>query len=184
MPDGGYKIRDQNAIHFITFAVVEWVDVFTRQEYRDILLKEIRQSQKDKGLRLHCWVLMSNHFHGILSAKEGFELSHILGEIKRKSSMEITLAIEKNDQESRRQWMLEIFERAGTANSRNNKKQFWQQDNHPKECSSFEFTKQKMEYIHMNPVRAGIVGSPEHYIYSSAGDYAGQKGLLDIDFLW
>ena len=184
MPEGGYKIRDQQAIHFITFAVIEWIDVFTRQQYRDVFLDKVRQSQKEQGLRVHCWVLMSNHFHGILSVHEGFELSHTLGELKRKSSMEITQAIEKNDSESRQQWMLELFERAGNSNSRNGKRQFWQQDNHPKECFSRDFTEQKMNYIHLNPVRAGMVADAEHYLYSSAGDYAGQKGLLDIDFLW
>ena len=184
MSVGGYKIRNQNAVHFITFAVVEWVDVFTRQQYRDIFLEKIRQSQKENGLLLHSWVLMSNHFHGIMSAREGFELSHILGEIKRKSSMEIVQAIEKNDAESRKGWMLDIFKTAGAANSRNDKRQFWRQENRPKECFGREFTEQKINYVHQNPVRAGIVDIAEHYLYSSARDYAGIKGLLHIDFLW
>lgn len=42
MSDGGYKIRDKEGVHFVTFAVVEWVDVFTRKEYRDILLDSRR----------------------------------------------------------------------------------------------------------------------------------------------
>ncbi len=46
--EGGYKIRNQAAIHFITFAVVEWVDVFSRKEYRDIVLNSIRFYQKEK----------------------------------------------------------------------------------------------------------------------------------------
>lgn len=184
MSDGGYKIRNQQAVHFITFAVVGWVGVFSRQQYRDVFLEIIRQTQKDKGLLLHAWVLMSNHFHGIISARDGFELSSILGELKRKSSIDISLRIEKNDSESRREWMLEIFYRAGDLNARNSKLQFWQQDNHPKECFSREFTQQKMNYIHQNPVRAGIVERPEYYLYSSARDYIGEKGLLDIDLLW
>ena len=184
MSEGGYKIRNQNAAHYITFAVVEWVDVFTRQQYCDLFLDKIRLAQSESGLLVHSWVLMSNHFHGILSAHEGFELSKILGELKRSSSIEIMKAVEKNDTESRQVWMLEIFDRAGSANSRNSKRQFWQQDNRPKECFSREFTEQKVNYIHQNPVRAGIVDTPEHYLYSSARDYAGQKGLLHIDLLW
>jgi putative transposase len=184
MSEGGYKIRDQQAIHFITFAVVDWVDVFSRQAYRDIWLEKVRQAQKEEGLRVHGWVLMSNHFHGILSAHEGFELSSILGELKRRSSIAVTDAIKASETESRQAWMLDIFARTGNANSRNTKSQFWRQDNHPKECFGHDFTKQKLDYIHQNPVRAGIVAVPEHYIYSSAIDYAGHKGLLDIDFLW
>jgi REP element-mobilizing transposase RayT len=140
MSEGGYKIRDQLAIHFITFAVVEWVDVFTRQQYRDIVLEKIREGQKENGLLLHSWVLMSNHFHGILSVREGFTLSHTLGELKRKSSMEIMQAVEKSETESRKEWMLDIFLQAGQANKRNDKRQFWRQENHPKECFGREFT--------------------------------------------
>ena len=184
MPEGGYKIRDQNAVHFITFSVVEWVDVFSRVDYKHILLDNIRHSQRESGLLLHAWVLMTNHFDGIVSARQGFELSKILGELKRSFSIGIMKAIEKNETESRKEWMLEIFDRAGSSNSRNSKRQFWQQDNHPKECFSREFTTQKINYIHQNPVRAGIVDAPEHYLHSSARDYAGQKGLLHIDFLW
>jgi REP element-mobilizing transposase RayT len=184
MSDRGYKIRNQQAVHFVTFAVVGWIDVFSRQQYRDIFLDKVRQSQKDSGMLIHAWVLMSNHFHGVMSAGEGFELSNILGELKRKSSIEISLAIEKNDSESRREWMLELFHRAGNINARNTKRQFWQQDNHPKECFGKEFTMQKINYIHQNPVRAGIVDHPDYYLYSSARNYSGEKGLLDIDFLW
>jgi REP element-mobilizing transposase RayT len=69
MSEGGYKIRNQAAIHFITFATVEWIDVFTRKQYRDIVLDSIRFCQVEKGLLLHCWCIMSNHLHLIVSAK-------------------------------------------------------------------------------------------------------------------
>jgi len=184
MPEGGYKIRNQNAIYFITFSVVEWVDVFSRAEYKHIFLDCMKHSLSESGLSLHAWVLMTNHFHGVMSAKEGHSLSDTLRDLKKYSAVNILNAIEKNERESRQEWMLEIFQRAGRANSRNTKYQFWIQDNHPKECFGREFTEQKINYIHNNPVRAEIVGRPEDYLYSSAIDYAGGKGLLSIDFLW
>src|SRR5882672_8497949 len=82
MSDGGYKIRNQAAIHFITFAVVEWIDVFTRKEYRDIVLESIKYCQAEKGLLLHCWCIMSNHLHLIASAKNN-NLSDILRDFKK-----------------------------------------------------------------------------------------------------
>lgn len=184
MPDGGYQIRDQNAVHYITFSVVEWVDVFSRADYRHILLDHIRHSQQHDGLSLHAWVLMTNHFHAVMSAKEGFALSDILRDIKKYSSVNIIKAIQTHEKESRRSWMLDIFAEAGGKNARNITNQFWIQDNHPKHCYSRDFTEQKINYIHLNPVRAEIVSRPEDYLYSSATDYAGQKGLLDIEFLW
>jgi len=82
MGGGGYRIRDKEVIHFITFAVVEWVDVFTRKEYRDILLDSIRYCQKEKGLVLYSWCVMSNHVHLMISAKER-NSSDILRDFKK-----------------------------------------------------------------------------------------------------
>ncbi len=82
MSEGGYKIRNQSAVHFITFAEVEWVDVFTRKQYRDILLDSIRFCQSEKELRLQSWCIMSNHLHLIVSAKEN-NLSAVLRDFKK-----------------------------------------------------------------------------------------------------
>jgi len=181
---GGYRITDPSAIHFITFAVVEWVDVFTRKEYRDIVLDSIRYCQKEKGLVLYSWCLMSNHLHMVISAK-GNNISDVLRDFKKYTSKQITNAIKTNPQESRRQWMIELFKKAGEQNSRNEVYQFWQQDNQPKELISQRFCDQKLDYIHNNPVEAGLVDKAEEYVYSSARDYYyGKKiGLLEIEWL-
>jgi putative transposase len=184
MDEGGYKIRNQAAIHFITFAVVSWVDVFTRKEYCDVVLDSLRYCQEHKCLRLHCWCVMSNHLHLIASA-ENHDLSDILRDFKKFTSKKILSAIETNRRESRKEWMMEIFKKAGESNSRNKTYQFWRQDNHPEELYSSKFIFQKMNYTHNNPVRAGLVERPEHYLYSSARDYFHRKkcGLLDLIFL-
>jgi putative transposase len=185
MSDTGYKIRNKEGIHFITFAVVEWIDVFTRKEYRDVLLDSIRYCQKEKGLLMHAWCIMSNHVHLVVSAKNN-DTSDILRDFKKFTSKEIIKVIAVNEQESRREWMLELFKKAGNANSRNSAYQFWRQDNQPKELFSEKFTNQKLDYIHNNPVTAGIVEKAEEYLYSSAKDYyyGKQCGLLEIDFLY
>jgi putative transposase len=184
MSIGGYKIRDKEAIHFITFAVVEWVDVFTRQVYRNIIVESLRYCQQQKGLRLHAWCLMSNHLHLLLSAKEA-NLSDILRDFKKFTAKQIIVAIQKNEHESRKEWMLRIFKQQGEANSRNSSYQFWRQENHPKECYSPSFTVQKLLYIHNNPVEAGIVAKPEDYLYSSASAYhnCNKNALLPVSFL-
>ena len=101
MSEGGYKIRNPAAIHFITFSVVEWIDVFTRKDYRDIVLDSIRYCQAEKGLVLHSWCLMSNHLHLVASAKNE-NLSDILRDFKKFTSKQIIEAILNNKQESRR----------------------------------------------------------------------------------
>lgn len=184
MSQGGYKIRNKEGIHFLTFAVVEWVDVFTRKEYRDILVNSLKHCQKERGLVIYSWCLMSNHVHLIISAKNN-DTSDILRDFKKYTSKEIIKAIAENESESRRDWMLEIFKRAGAENSRNSAYQFWRQDNQPKELITSGFTMQKLEYIHNNPVVAGIVTKAEEYVYSSARDYYEGKhvGLIGIEFL-
>jgi putative transposase len=180
MPAGGYKIINQEGIHFITFAVVEWVDVFSRKEYRDLVLESLRYCQKNKGLIIHGWCIMSNHIHLAVSAKHD-NLSDVLRDFKKHTSKEIIKAISENAKESRKEWMLAVFTEHGKKNSRNSRYQFWRQDNQPKEMFSLKFITQKMDYMHNNPVDAGLVEKAEHYMYSSAKDYCGKgKGLLDI----
>jgi REP element-mobilizing transposase RayT len=147
------------------------------------VLDSIRFCQKEKGFELFAWCIMSNHVHLIARAKEGFHLQHIIRDLKKFTSKQITRQIEDNTQESRKSWLLAIYKSAGEYNSNNTSYQFWRQDNKPIELYTPAVIKQKLEYIHDNPVEAGIVDNPEDYVYSSARDYAGIKGLLDLTLL-
>jgi REP element-mobilizing transposase RayT len=180
----GYQIRDQNAIHFLTFATVQWVDVFTRTAYADIAVESLIFCQDNKGLNVHAWCIMSNHVHLIVSAREGHTLSDIIRDFKKFTAQRILAAIENNPSESRKNWMLWLFKSAGQRNKRNDMYQFWQQDNHPEECTTAEMLESKLTYVHENPKRAGLVRQEWDYVYSSAIDYyTNQKGLLKIDFV-
>ena len=184
MAAGGYKISNKAGIHFVTFAVVEWVDVFTNKQYRDILLESLRYCQKYKGLQIYGWCIMSNHVHLVVAAANN-DTSEILRDFKKFTAREIIRAIRENPTESRKEWMLNIFNKMGASNSRNKQYQFWRHTNQPKELFSQKFTQQKLDYIHNNPVAAGIVESAADYLYSSARDYdAGRSvGLLEIELL-
>jgi hypothetical protein len=119
-----------------------------------------------------------------MSAVNG-DLSGVLRDLKKYTSKKIIVAIQENPVESRKDWMLNIFTEHGGKNNRNKDYQFWRQDNHPEELYSTKFVCQKRNYIHQNPVEAGIVEMPEHYLYSSAKDYSSGKkcGLLDVVFI-
>lgn len=184
MSEGGYKIRNKQAVHFVSFAVVEWVDVFTRKEYVNVVIDSLKHCQKAKGLKIHAWCVMSNHMHLVISANNN-DLSDILRDFKKYTSKELVQMISENPVESRKKWMLNIFRSNGESNTRNKNFQFWQQDNQPKELYSSGFIDQKLAYIHDNPVEAGLVDEPCEYVYSSARDYenANRKGLIDIDFI-
>jgi len=98
----GYKIRNQSAIHFITFASVEWIDVFTRHIYADIVVDSLRYCQKEKGLVIYAWCIMSNHVHLIVRA-ENNKLSEVLRDLKKYTAKQIIAAIESNQGESRKE---------------------------------------------------------------------------------
>lgn len=184
MAAGGYKIRDKAGIHFVTLTVVAWVDVFTNQKYRDILLESLKYCQKYKGLQIYSWCIMSNHVHLVVAAAN-HDTSAILRDFKKFSAKAIIRAIRENPAESRQEWMLAIFNKMGANNSRNKQDQFWRQDNQPKVLFSQAFTQQKLDYVHNNPVAAGIVERAEEYVYSSARDYyeGHNVGLLAIELL-
>jgi putative transposase len=177
-----YYISNPEGIYFITFATVEWVDVLTRPHYKNIVVESLQYCQQHKGLQLFAWCLMSNHVHLIAAAREGFNLSDILRDMKKFSSKKLVEALQ-HPEESRRNWMLWLFRRAGERNANNLQYQLWQQDNHPVELSSNEMIDQRLQYLHQNPVTAGLVFEPEHYVYSSAIDYCGGKGLLKIELI-
>jgi putative transposase len=174
-----YKIHKQDAAYFLTLQVVHWVDVFSRKRYRDILVESLNYCIKHKGFEVFAYVIMSNHVH-LLARAGNRNLSDVLRDFKRHTSRMILNSL-KAEPESRREWMLRIFEEAGRKLQNVEKYQVWTHENHAEEIFSPEFTLQKIKYIHENPVRAGIVSYPEHYLYSSACDYAGQKGLVKIE---
>jgi REP element-mobilizing transposase RayT len=176
-----YKFRDQEAVHHVTFTVIYWLDVFTRDEYRHIFLESIKYCQKNKGLEVYAYCIMTNHVHMIIGRHGKTPLSGIVRDIKKFTATRIIQAMMNNEQESRRKLFHWLFDRAGAYNSNNEHYQFWQQHNHPIELNTEEKLEQRLNYIHENPVKAGIVSYPEHYVYSSARNYAGVgETMLDV----
>ncbi len=159
-------------VYFVSFAVQNWVDVFTRNEYKNILVENLKFCQEHKGLEIFAWCIMTNHVHLIIRAEERFLLQDILRDYKKFTSKAIIKAISGNWQESRKDWLLKQFNTTEGI-------RFWRGDNKPIELWSNKVIAQKINYIHQNPVEEGIVFRAEDYLYSSAADYAGEKGLLD-----
>ena len=177
-----FTFSENDLLHFVTQTVVDWIDVFTKVLYKDIIINSLKHCQVKKGLEIYGWVLMTNHLHMIVSSKRN-SLGSIMRDFKKHTSLEIKIAI-ANSNESRRKWMMERFVLAGTSNSNNDDFQLWQQNSHPIVLNDPGIAHQKLDYIHYNPVEAGIVCIPEDYLYSSAKDYyTSNKGLLDIIYL-
>jgi REP element-mobilizing transposase RayT len=130
-------------------------------------------------MELYGWCIMSSHVHMIIGTK-GEKLEAIMRDMKRHTSAELRDAISRNPVESRKEWLLWMFKRAGQQNSNNGNFQLWRQDNQPIELDSLKKQHASLDYIHNNPVEAGIVEKPEDYLYSSARDYYGLPGKIEI----
>ena len=163
----GFVVKDQGAVHFVTFTVHQWVDVFTRDLYREELIKNLKYCKENRGLEIFAWVIMTNHCHLIVRARNE-DLSDIIRDFKKFTAKKILSLIENNPFESRNIWigkMLRI----------DNRIWFWEGGYHGEEIYSKQFYDTKVNYIHMNPVRAGWVEKEEDFIWSSAGNYFGLK---------
>lgn len=175
-----FKFHDNRKLYFVTFTLVGWVDVLTRDTYRNILYDSLKFCQEKKDLELYAYCFMTSHIHLIIGTETGI-LPNIVRDFKSFTSRHIRIAIGQNDTESRREWILEMFNKVGSINKRNIDFQLWQQHNHPVELSNPTMLKQRLEYIHNNPVEAGFVEKAEEWLHSSAGDYYGlRKGRLDL----
>ena len=168
-------------LYFTTSTVVDWIDVFTRPVYKRIIVESLRYCQLQKGLDIYAWVLMTNHLHLLAGvSKPGTFISDILRDFKKFTSKSIVKAIEQNASESRREWMLDRCWFRGANDKKITNFRFWQEGNYVETIRSYEFYRQKLNYIHQNPVRQEIVERAEEYLYSSARNYCGERGLIDV----
>jgi len=174
-----YKFHNPDGLYFVSFAVVGWLDVFTRNEYKDLFIESLEFCQKNKGMEIHAWCIMTSHIHLIFRSIDQQKPEQILGDLKRFTSRNIIKAIEENPKESRKEFLLNFFKNEASKSSNTSNYQFWRHDNKPIELWSNKVIQQKIQYVHNNPVEEGFVFKPEDYKYSSAIDYSGEKGILD-----
>lgn len=176
-----YKFGEKSGAYFISFATVNWIDVFTRDIYFSCIIESLDFCRKNKGMELYGYCIMPSHIHLIFRSALN-DPSGLIRDFKGFTSKKMLQLIEDNLQESRKEWMLWMFSRAGIKNSNNVNYQFWQQHNQPIEIWSLKVFEQKLNYIHQNPVETGFVTDPIDWKYSSARNYGNDDHtILSID---
>jgi REP element-mobilizing transposase RayT len=164
--------RDEDRLYFVSFAVIHWMDLFIRNDYKDILLKNLLYGREHKGLEVYAYCMMTSPMHRIIGSNKE-PMANRMRDLKRHTSEKLRKAIETHPGESRKEWMLQMMRDAGSNNSNNRGFQLWRQDNHPVELNSAEKLYQNLRYIHRNPVDAGFMEKEEDWWYSSARNYYG-----------
>ena len=175
-----YKFNNPTAAYFVSFATVFWIDVFNRQEYFSILEESVSYCRKEKGMEVFAYCFMPSHVHFVFRS-DNDDPSGLLRDFKGYTSRRMLIAIEENSSESRKEWLLYMMEKAAEKKSNVRKRQFWQQHNKPIELWSSKVIKQKIDYIHNNPVKQGFVTDAVDWKYSSARNYADDNTVLEID---
>lgn len=179
MPAGTFT----KELYYTTSTVIDWLDIFTRPIYKHIVVESLAYCQANKGLDIYAWVLMTNHLHMIIGVRDTHTISDVLRDFKKHTSKNIIKAIQDNEQESRKDWIMNRFDFRASNDKKITGYKFWQDDNHIEQLHTYNFYKQKLDYIHLNPVKQEIVERPEDYLYSSARNYAGMSGLLKVNII-
>ena len=172
-----YRFGEAEYPHFMTWTIVGWLPIFTRPETTKILFDSWRFQQRERDLVLLGYVILENHAHLIATASE---LSKATQSAKSYSAK---LIIELLEQRSARQ-LLRGLKSLKLRHKTESEYQLWQEGSHPQRIDTDAMMWQKLEYIHNNPVVRGYVDDPTHWRYSSARNYAGQPGLIDVVTDW
>lgn len=180
MEQGVKQNIKENKTYYITMTVINWIDIFTRKNHCDVIIESLKWCQKEKGLNIFAYCIMSSHIHMLINTNEPFDLKDVIRDFKKFTAKKIISQIQ-NEPESRREWMLQQFENEAAKSTKHKTYKFWQVGNHAIEIYSPTFTWEKINYIHNNPVKAGYVSESFHWRYSSASNYQDMESVLEVE---
>jgi len=172
-----YRIHDPGYPYFLTCTAVNWLPLFADPKLAAIVLESLSFMQHERDLRLYAYVLMENHLHLVARSDR---LDDLMAQFKSFTARRMV----DSWQVRGRAGLLEQLSAAKAQHKGDREYQVWQEGLHPECIQGAEMMRQKVEYIHQNPVRRGYVELPEHWRYSSARNYAGHPGLLDVEMNW
>ena len=172
-----YKTFENECPYFLTSTVINWIPIFKDRDTVQILLDSLHYLQEQKRLKLYGFVIMENHIHLIAS---GYDLVKEIGHFKSFTARKIIDYLKENKTEV----ILKQLEYYKLRHKKDRKYQFWQEGSHPELIQSEKMMRQKLEYMHYNPVKRGYVEDSIHWHYSSARNYAEQESLLDVCMEW
>jgi REP element-mobilizing transposase RayT len=172
-----YRIFEKSHPYFLTCTVVGWLPVFTRKEAADIILDSWRFLQRENRLPLFGYVILENHLHWIAS---GAQIDKDVGDFKSFTSRKTIDLL----RERRATTLLRQLKWLKARHKSDREFQFWQEGSHPQLIEGDDMMWQKLEYIHNNPVKRGYVDDPTHWRCSSARNYAGQAGVIEVVTDW
>ena len=162
-----YRISDDSAVYFVTFTVVEWLPVFVSEVACKIVTDSLTFCHENKGLRTNACVIMPTHLHAIVFHEEfrADPLKAALADLRKFTGRQLSDFCAKRAPAC-------FVETLRNASGPDRERRFWQQTRHPESIDTEPFWRQKLDYLHDNPRRKGLVRRPEHWRFSSALYYS------------
>ena len=171
-----FKIAESGYPYFVTESIVRWLPVFVTRETCDIVIDSLRYCREAKGLRVHAYVIMPSHMHMTLST-DG-DLSSVLRDMNRHTSKKLIEHFSHIPNPP----FINVFKFCGGENRPPTEHKVWQDGSHPEQVRTEAFFRQKVDYIHANPIRKGLVTDALAWTYSSAPLFYGAEGSpLEVD---
>ena len=180
MPTLRIHNENENLTHFLTITIIEWIDIFTKPQYFQIIIDSLKYCRENKGLLLYEFVIMANHIHLIARAKKENKLSQITSDFKKHTTREILKELEKDN----RRYILNLIKNS-FAKKKDCQSQIWQRENYPEVITSEKFLREKTIYLYNNPVKKEYVVKPEDWLYSSARNrILNDNSIIGLDNFW
>jgi len=175
-----WKIIPGIGTYYVTTTIVGWQDVFTSRPYFEVIVESLGHCMAHKNLHLHGYVIMPNHAHYIVSTGGAITLSNVMRDFNTHTSRKITDLLKKEQKRT----LLRVFHDAALRDARGNEFKVWQTGFHPIAIVEEEFFRQKLGYLHDNPVRKGLMERAEQWRYSSARNYLfGDHSVIRVECL-
>jgi len=172
-----YKIYEPTHPHFITRTVLNWIPLFTRKESVDILFESFRHLQQTDNLKLYAYVILENHIHIVAQSDD---IAQTMAKFKRHTARQLIKLLENENVRT----ILDQLAFYKKAHKSDRTYQVWQEGLQPKLMQTDVMMISKIKYIHHNPIKRGYVDEAKHWRYSSARDYEGVNGLLEVERFW
>jgi REP element-mobilizing transposase RayT len=174
-----YKTTDKQAAYFVTFTIVDWVNVLQDDAYKMILINAIKFYQEKRSLIVYAYCIMKNHVHMIVQSNGLETVSEILRDLKKYSAKEIIKKLQSENTKVSEEYLM-VFQKAAENLKRIKNYKVWQDGNRPMILYSNKFIWQKLSYIHNNAVETGDVLHAHEYMFSSARNYAELSSHLNV----
>ncbi|OHD88380.1 transposase [Sulfuricurvum sp. RIFCSPLOWO2_12_FULL_43_24] len=172
-----YKIHEPTYPHFVTCTVLHWIPIFTRTESVQILIDSLAHLQQNDNLKIYAYVILENHLHMVVQSDD---LGESIKKFKSFTAKKIINLLQTHNVQTILD-QLAFYKKAHKAQS---DYQLWQEGFAPKLIQSDAMMVERINYIHLNPVKRGYVDEAKYWRYSSARDYDGIDGLIGVEKFW